>query len=288
LSGSEDKERIISSLRSQIASLTNEMSSLKVKSQVSVNVQGNTQEYEIKIRTLNSKIQELESQIRTQKVDYEGQLRTKNTTIRELEEQISSFRTSTSVLIPGSFSNLKPEDSRVTGTPYGTSSSSNIDRMSSSMTSSSSSLSGPGLSSSQYASNTQSGVRYSGSNSGYQSAQYGTSGTIAYGASSSTDLNITPVTSTYGAGNLSSYGSGSLGVSGGISGGITGGVSGGVSYGSSGVSSSISGQSGSGLVTGQTTTTYGNTSGSGYQSSTGGNNASGYQSYFSKYAKGGN
>ena len=292
LSGSEDKERIISSLRSQIASLTNEISGLKIKSQVSVNVQGNTQEYEIKIRTLNSKIQELESQIRTQKVDYEGQLRTKNTTIRELEEQISSLRTSTSVLIPGSVSNLKPEDSRVTGTPYGTSSSSNIDRMSSSMTSSSSSLSGPGLSSSQYASNTQSGVRYSGSNSGYQAAQYGTSGTITYGASSSTDLSTTPVTSTYGAGNLSSYGSGSLGVSGGvsggISGGITGGMSGGISYGSSGVSSSISGQSGSGLVTGQTTTTYGNTSGSGYQSSTGSNNASGYQSYFSKYAKGGN
>ena len=43
LSGSEDKDRIISSLRSQIASLTNEISSLKAKSQVSVNVQGNTQ-----------------------------------------------------------------------------------------------------------------------------------------------------------------------------------------------------------------------------------------------------
>lgn len=55
---------------------------MKSKSQVSVNVQGNTQEYEIKIRTLNSKIQELESQLRTQKVDYEGQLRTKNTLIR--------------------------------------------------------------------------------------------------------------------------------------------------------------------------------------------------------------
>lgn len=60
------------------------MSSLRSKSQVSVNVQGNSQEYEIKIRTLNSKIQELESQIRTQKVDYEGQLRNKNTLIREL------------------------------------------------------------------------------------------------------------------------------------------------------------------------------------------------------------
>ena len=57
---------------------------MKSKSQVSVNVQGNTQEYEIKIRTLNSKIQELESQIRTQKVDYEGQLRSKNTLVREL------------------------------------------------------------------------------------------------------------------------------------------------------------------------------------------------------------
>lgn len=53
----EDKERIIVSLRNQITNLTHEISTLKAKSQVSVNVQGNTQEYEIKIRTLNSKIQ---------------------------------------------------------------------------------------------------------------------------------------------------------------------------------------------------------------------------------------
>lgn len=168
--GLEDKERIISSLRSQIASLTNEVSSWKSKSQVSVNVQGNTQEYEIKIRTLNSKIQELESQLRTQKVDYEGQIRNKNTLIRELEEKLSSSLTVS-----------KPEDSRITGTPYGTSSS-NIDRMTSSVASSSSSLSGTGLSSSQYGSSSQSSVKYAGSGSGYLTAQYGTSGTTSYGA----------------------------------------------------------------------------------------------------------
>lgn len=247
---SEDKERIISSLRSQIASLTNEISSLKAKSQVSVNVQGNTQEYEIKIRTLNSKIQELESQLRTQKVDYEGQLRTKNTTIRELEEQIATIKTTGSTLIPGSTSILKPEDSRVTGTPYGTSSS-NIDRMSSSVTSSSSSLSGTGLSTSQYGSSSESGARYSSST--YQPAQYGASGVTSYGATTSGVTGTTPVT-TYGTSSGTSYGtSGTTGIT-----GVTG-----------------------------TTSTYG--TGSGHQaSSTGSTGATGYQSYFSKYAKGGN
>lgn len=245
LTVSEDKERIISSLRSQIASLTNEISTLRAKSQVSVNVQGNTQEYEIKIRTLNSKIQELESQIRTQKVDYEGQLRTKNTLIRELEEKLATVSTTT--LTPATTSILKPEDSRVTGTPYGTSS--NIDRMTSSVTSSSSSLSGTGLTSSQYGSTSQSGVRYS--TSAYQPAQYGTTtyGTGS-GVTSSTSSITTPVTTTYG----------------------TTGTSGTVSYGTTGAT----GTTGS--------TTYG--TGSGFQQGSSSGSQSGYQSYFSKYARG--
>jgi hypothetical protein len=39
-------------------------------------VSASTQEYEIKLRTLNSRIQELESQNRTLRIDYDGQLRT--------------------------------------------------------------------------------------------------------------------------------------------------------------------------------------------------------------------
>lgn len=65
-----DKERIIENLSKQIASLTSEMSTIKSQPTGSVRVDVNAQEYEIKIRTLNSRIQELESQLRTQKVDY--------------------------------------------------------------------------------------------------------------------------------------------------------------------------------------------------------------------------
>jgi uncharacterized coiled-coil protein SlyX len=67
-----DKEKIIENLSKQIVSLTSEIGNLKSQSSVNVNISSNTQEYEIKIRTLNSRIQELESQLRTQRVDFEG------------------------------------------------------------------------------------------------------------------------------------------------------------------------------------------------------------------------
>ena len=87
-----DKERIIENLSRQIAGLTTELSTVRSQPSTSVNVNANVQEYEIKIRTLNSRIQELESQLRTQKVDYEGQLRQKNNYIRELEERMASVK----------------------------------------------------------------------------------------------------------------------------------------------------------------------------------------------------
>jgi hypothetical protein len=65
-----DKEKIIENLTRQIVGFTSEISTLKSQSSVNVNISGNTQEYEIKIRTLNSRIQELESQLRTQRVDF--------------------------------------------------------------------------------------------------------------------------------------------------------------------------------------------------------------------------
>jgi len=94
-----------------------EISSLRSQPVTTVNVTGNTQEYEIKIRTLNSRIQELESQLRTQRVDYEGQLRTKSQAIRELEDRLASLP--------------KGDESRITGTNYG--SSSNVDKLTSSV-----------------------------------------------------------------------------------------------------------------------------------------------------------
>ncbi len=66
-----DKEKVIENLIRQIASLSMEISTLRSQPVTTVN----TQEYDIKIRTLNSRIQVLESQLRTQRVDYEGQLR---------------------------------------------------------------------------------------------------------------------------------------------------------------------------------------------------------------------
>lgn len=113
-----DKERIIENFSRQIASMTSEISSLKSQPSAAVEVRGNTSEYEIKIRTLNSRIQELESQLRTQKVDYEGQIRNKNQLIRELEDKLAATG--------------KVDESRATNLP----SDSNIDRMGSSQTSS--------------------------------------------------------------------------------------------------------------------------------------------------------
>lgn len=74
-----------------MVSLTSEISKLKSQPTASINIQGNTQEYEIKIKTLNSRIQELQSQLRTQKVEYEGQLRNKNMAIRELEGKLTAL-----------------------------------------------------------------------------------------------------------------------------------------------------------------------------------------------------
>jgi TolA-binding protein len=107
-------------------SLNTSISSLKGKETVSVNVTGNTQEYEIKIRTLNSRIQELESQIRTQKIDLEGQLRTKTNYIKELEERLGKLGES----------GVTASQSQGGLTPYGGTETSGADRLSSSVHSS--------------------------------------------------------------------------------------------------------------------------------------------------------
>jgi len=75
--GVEDRDRIIDNLEKKIVELSSELNRYKSQGSVSVNVVGNTQEYELKIRTLNSKNQELESQLRTIKLDYESKLKSK-------------------------------------------------------------------------------------------------------------------------------------------------------------------------------------------------------------------
>jgi hypothetical protein len=116
------KDVIIENLSRQLSNITTELSTIKSQPTTSVNVSSNVQENEIKIRTLNSRIQELESQLRTQKVDFEGQIRAKNAQIRELEEKLAGTG--------------KIDDSRATGVNYGQAS--NVDRLTSSVHSNSS------------------------------------------------------------------------------------------------------------------------------------------------------
>lgn len=92
---SSDQTRTIQNLRNEITTLNNQLSELKRQGQVNVNISANTSEYEIKIRTLNSRIQELESQLRTVRIDYEGQLRTSKTeadkTLRDSQLRINDL-----------------------------------------------------------------------------------------------------------------------------------------------------------------------------------------------------
>lgn len=267
----EDKDKIITNLTRQIVDLTSQIGSLKSQSSVAVNVSGNTQEYEIKIRTLNSRIQELESQLRTQKVDLEGQIRSKNQIIKDLEDRLAS-------------ASKDVGDSRVTAQGSGYGSASNVDnRLSSSQASNSSSNSG------------------SIQGSGYQTVnrtQYGT-GNVSYG-NTATSQYPTPSSYTspqgYSTGNLTSSGSygqsaqsgtttygatttqsGAYGgiqasnLSGGLSSSIsssqgrTSGVSG-VSYGTSGATTL---PAGSYSIGGTSGLTQGTTQGTGYTYSTG-------------------
>lgn len=272
-----DKEKIIESLTRQITNMTVEVSNLRSQPVTNVNVSSNTQEFEIKIRTLNSRIQELESQLRTQKVDYEGQLRSKNQLIRELEDKLATA--------------AKGDDSRITGTNYG--SSSNVDKLTSSVHSNSSGTGGSQIASSYISgsnvssssnptgprtygtsnygntttANTAGTTAQSGYSSSYKPSTYGTSpatGTGIVGATTGTSavLSGSGIGSsniggaTYGSGSGSgsgySYGStsgqgvtygasGSSGVSYGTGATGTTGTTGGISYGTSGTGSGSSG-----------------------------------------------
>ena len=250
-----DKERIIENLSRQLSSLTTELSTAKSQPHTSVNVSGNTQEYEIKIRTLNSRIQELESQLRTQRVDYEGQLRQKNNFIRELEERLQSN---------------KIDDSRATGIQ-----SSGIERMTESQRSNSS-ASGSQVASSYTTgqSNVSSNISQTGGMKSY--GGYGTSGTqpttYAAGNTTGTTQNVTSSsyrTSTYGSGLSGSGLSGSgVGISGSLSGSGVGQSGTSATYGATTTSNYTSGTTGA--TYGQGSTSYGTSSGVRYSTSTSG------------------
>lgn len=88
MSGIEDRDRIIDTLEKKIAQLSQELNALKSQTSVSVKVSGNADEYQLKIRTLSSKIDELESQLRINKIDFESKIRLKDNRIREQEDFI--------------------------------------------------------------------------------------------------------------------------------------------------------------------------------------------------------
>lgn len=193
----QDKEKIIENLSNQIVLLTGQVSTFKSQSSVNVNVSSNTQEFEIKIRTLNSRIQELESQLRTQKVDYEGQIRSKNALVRDLEDKIANA--------------AKVDDSRATGTNYG--STSNIDRLTSSVHSNSSSGTGSQISSNYGATSNVSVPNYGATTNTTATGgvkTYGTYGNSgAYGATSVPTGNVQPIntaSSSYKPTSASGYG----------------------------------------------------------------------------------
>ena len=260
-----DKERVIENLSKQIATLTTELSTVKSQPTGSVRVDVNAQEYEIRIRTLNSRIQELESQLRTQKVDYDGQLRQKNNEIRDLTEKLAAATAS-----KGGLGDTRVESSgdKMTSSQHSNSSGSNL--------ASSYTVGTSGVSSN---------ISQTGGMKTY--GTYGTSGTnvtpttYAAGSSSSTS-NVTPGTyrtSTYGTTELSGSGVRTSGT--------------GATYGTATTSTY--------QATGATTTsgaTYGSSSGVRYSTSTSGANVSGtsgtssgasgtsgytpYQSYYKK------
>ena len=197
-----DKERVIENLSKQIASLTTEISTVKSQPSLgSVKVDVNAQEYEIRIRTLNSRIQELESQLRTQKVDYDGQIRQKNNFIRELEDKLASLNSSTvSVSVPvkvgeSTATRVGDKTPNLTDSQHSNSSGSNL--------ASSYSVSNSGVSSVSQASNVR-------------PAAYGTTGTSSYAVSSSSSStsNVVPSATTTSAYRTSSYGGNELSGSG--------------------------------------------------------------------------
>jgi flagellar biosynthesis chaperone FliJ len=100
-----DHSRTIDALRKEITAQQEEIRRYRSQSPTSG---GSNQEYETKIRTLQSRIQDLESQIRTQKLDYDNQIRSYTSKIENIERHLkltntpkSEVSNSTNVLSSG-------------------------------------------------------------------------------------------------------------------------------------------------------------------------------------------
>jgi len=85
-----DHSRTLDALKREITSQQEEIRKLRSQSPSG---SGSNQEYETKIRTLQSRIQDLESQIRTQKLDFDNQLRNYTSKIENLERQLKLTNT---------------------------------------------------------------------------------------------------------------------------------------------------------------------------------------------------
>ena len=224
---------------------------------------------------MNSKIQELESQLRTSKVEFDGKIRIKDKTISELEEKCRILE-----------ERAKTGDSRVTGlgnTSYTPSSSAYSSSVRDGMSASQHSETGSEASDlgRQYGNYNSAGYRQSGTLQG-TTAQSGLSGSGAsYGNLSGSGASYGQRSSAYqstGATGATSVLTSGSNISGSTSGIRTSGTTSGATYGTSGTTYGTTGSSGltSGQVSGGLTggATYG-TSGARNYSSTSGSNLQG-------------
>ena len=303
-----DFSRNNDALKKEIQSQQEEIRKLRSQIPITGSSGAGNQDYETKIRTLQSRIQDLEAQIRTSKLDYDNQIRSYTSKIENLERQLKLTNTPKSEVSAGSTNNQSGYTPVAGGSQnFGTTSVTTPQKAGSSYgytpsyTGGTGSLSTPGTTSQVIGKPStgnvagESSYSYSSSSSSattprttgttvtsgagnttgttygatnYGATNYGTTGTTSYGA-----------TGTYGNSSSSSSGlsnsgvrtSGTLGGTG-YSTGTTGAT--GVAFGSS--SGTLSG---SGYTTGTTGYTTGTTGSTGYTSSTGyntGNKTTGY------------
>jgi hypothetical protein len=288
-----DHTRTIDALRSEITAQQEEIR--RLRSQSSVSGGSNIQEYETKIRTLQSRIQDLESQNRTQKLDFDNQIRSYISKIENLERQIkltntpkSEVSNSTNVLSSGytpvasgtqNFGTTSVTTPQKGGSSYGTGytptyTSGNAASVSTPGTTQPKPNTGgvaPGESNYPYSSSSSSvttpNQRATGTT--YSSNYGATTSSNTYGATGATGTTTGYSSTTYGA--TGATGTGTYGTSSGLGGsgvrtsGAVSGVAGTSSVSSSGNYSSTLGFGATGNLSGSGTTSYntGKTTGTG-------------------------
>jgi hypothetical protein len=280
-----DQSRNNDALKREIQSQQEEIRSLRSQGITG----GSNQEYETKIRTLQSRIQDLESQIRTSKLDYDNQIRSYTSKIENLERQVKLTNTPKSEISGGS-TNIQSGYTPVAASQnFGTTSVTTPQKAGSSYGYTPSytgtgSLSTPGATS-QVVGKPSSGnvtgessYSYSSSSSSATTPRTGTTGaTSILGATGTTGATGTygttnygntsyGATGTYGASSVSSSGLSNSGVrtSGAVGGTTYGATSGNIAFGTSSGTLSSSGTGAGYTSTSGTTYTSGTGTSTGY------------------------